>query len=185
MNFMELIELRRSIRHFKSTAVEPEKVACLVEAALRAPSSRGLQPWEFILVDQIEILKKLSKAKPHGSGFLGDAPLGMVICANEEISDVWVEDCSIATIMVQLAAHSLGLGSCWIQIRQRQHQPDMSAETYIADVLKLPARLRVLAMLAIGYPEKEAAPHPKSTLPFTRVFFNEYGYSFFDWTNKK
>ena len=75
--FLSLIEKRRSIRKYKKRPVEPEKIEALAEAALRAPSSRGFNPWEFIVVTDRAMLVKLSGAKPHGSSFLKGAPLGI------------------------------------------------------------------------------------------------------------
>ncbi|VAX32202.1 Nitroreductase, partial [hydrothermal vent metagenome] len=95
--FMPLIRKRRSIRKFLKKEVEAEKIDQLVEAALRAPSSRGLNPWEFIVVTKKDLLEKLSKAKKHGSSFLNNAPLGIVVCADPAKCDVWIEDASIAS----------------------------------------------------------------------------------------
>ena len=99
--FISLIQKRRSIRKFQRKKVETEKVDMLVEAALRSPSSMGRNPWEFIFVTDQSLLEKLSRAKPHGSAFLKDAPLGIVVCADPETSDVWVEDASIAAIFLR------------------------------------------------------------------------------------
>ena len=109
--FIDLIRKRRSIRKYTNDAIEAEKVELLKEAALRPPSSMGHNPWEYVFVTDSQLLAKLSKAKPHGSSFLGDARLGIVVCADPEKSAVWIEDASIATIFIQLAAESLGLGS--------------------------------------------------------------------------
>ena len=76
--FDELIQKRRSIRRFLDQPVEPEKIDRLMEAALRAPSSRGLNPWEFVVVDERPLLETLATCKPHGASFLGQAPLGVV-----------------------------------------------------------------------------------------------------------
>ena len=135
---IELLRKRRSIRKFTAEKIAPEAIETLIEAALRAPSSRGFNPWEIILVDDPELLLKLSEAKHHGAEFLKGAPLGIVVCADSSRSDVWVEDCSIAAIIIQLTAVSLGLGSCWAQIRNRQHDAEKSAETYIRELLGLP-----------------------------------------------
>jgi len=172
---MSLIQKRRSIRKFKTNPVEPEKVDMMVEAALRAPSSRGLQPWELVVVTEQDLLEKLSRAKPHGSAFLANAPLGIVICADPDKSDVWIEDSSIAAIFVQLAAESLGLGSCWIQIRERMHENSETSEEYIFRVMRIPRKLRVEAMIAIGYPDEEKPSHEKDKLHFERVYLNQYG----------
>lgn len=173
--FFSLIEKRRSIRKFKALPVEQEKVDRIIEAALRSPSSRGFNPWRFIVVDQPELLAKLSKAKPHGASFLKGASLGIVICADESRTDVWVEDSSIATIFIQLAAQELGLGSCWIQIRKREHDDVMTAEDYIRDLFNIPDNFRVESMVALGYPDEDKPAHPKESLDMGKVFLNSFG----------
>jgi nitroreductase len=173
--FMDLITKRRSIRRFTADKVEAEKVEILKEAALRAPSSRGINPWEFIFITDRNLLANLSAAKPHGSTFLKDAPLGVVVCADPQKSDVWVEDASIATIFVELAAASLDLGSCWIQIRKRMHDETQSAEAYIANLLNIPSHLKVESMIAIGYPAESKPPHSKEELQNEKVYLNQYG----------
>ena len=107
---MSLIRKRRSIRRFLQKPVEVAKIDVLLEAALRAPSSRGINPWEFIVVTDQDLLERLSEAKHHGSNFLKDAPLGIVVCADPAKSDVWIEDNSIAAIYIQLAAEFVGSG---------------------------------------------------------------------------
>ena len=173
--FLSLIENRRSIRQFQDKAVEAETVATLVEALLRAPTSRGSNSWEFVVVTDRDRLEKLSRAKPHGASFLRNAPLGIVVCGDPQISDVWIENSSIASIYIHLAAASLDLGSCWIQIRERAHDESRSAEAYIANVLGLPAYLKVLSIIAIGYPAENKPPHPKESLSWDRVFLGGYG----------
>ena len=173
--FMDLITKRRSIRRFKSDKVEAEKIELLKEAALRAPSSRGCNPWEFIFITDRNLLEKLAGAKPHGSTFLKDAQIGIVVCADSEKSDVWVEDASIATIFIQLAAKYLELGSCWIQIRKRMHDKTQTAGAYIADQLNIPSHLEVESMIAIGYPAESKSPHPKEELQNEKIHLNQYG----------
>ena len=175
---MSVIRKRRSIREFKTNPVEPEKVDLLVEAALRAPSSRGLQPWEFVVVTDKDLLEKLSRAKPHGSAFVKNAPLAVVVCADPDKSDVWVEDCSIAAILMQLSAESLGLSSCWIQIRERMHDDAESSEGYIAELLRIPKKLKVESVIAIGYPAETKPPHKREELPFDKVYLHLYGNRF-------
>ena len=82
--FLSLVQKRRSIRRYEDKPVEPEKIDRLIEVALRAPSSRGFNPWEFVVVTDPILLEKLSKAKPHGASFLKDASLGIVVCADPE-----------------------------------------------------------------------------------------------------
>ncbi len=118
---LDILRNRRSIRKFKDKEIEPESIEQLKEAALRSPTSRGNNSWRFVFVTDRAKLEELSRAKESGSGFLKGARLGVVISGVEEESDVWVEDCSIASIILQLTGESLGLGSCWIQIRKRMH----------------------------------------------------------------
>jgi nitroreductase len=84
-------------------------------------------------------------------------------------SDVWVEDCSIAAIILQLAGCSLGLGSCWIQIRKRMHSTNFSSEDYIKRVLGFPENLFVESMIAFGYPDEDKEPVPKEQLEYEKI----------------
>lgn len=172
---LEILRKRRSIRRYTSREVEQEKVEYLIESMLRSPSSRSLNPWEFVVVDDPLILQQLSQAKPHGAAFIKDAPLAIVVCAHPEKCDVWIEDCSIASTLLHLAASDCGLGSCWIQIRLRHHSEDQSAGEYVADLLGLAEDMEVEAIVAIGYPAEEKSGHPKETLLYERVNFNKYG----------
>jgi len=172
---LPLLQRRRSIRQFQPRAVEAEKVEVLVEALLRAPSSRGRNPWEFVIVDDPFLLKKLSRAKAHGSAFLDGASLAVVLCGDPERSDVWIEDCAIAATILQLTAESLGLGSCWAQIRLRLHRDGRTAEDYLRPILDLPAELRVLAVVGLGYPDEAKAGYDRDTLEWGKVYRNRFG----------
>ena len=173
--FIPLIRKRRSIRRFQKKEVEPEKIALLVESALRAPSSRGLNPWEFIVVTERVTLDSLSLAKEHGSSFLKNAPLGIVVCANPQQCDVWIEDASIASLFIHIAALSLDLGSCWIQIRERMHNESKTSEDYVRELLHIPENLKLESIVAVGYPDEEKTPHPEEELLYDKVHLNLYG----------
>ncbi|MBR9985103.1 MAG: nitroreductase family protein [Desulfosarcina sp.] len=173
--FIDLLRSRRSIRKFEDRPVEAEKVDLLVEAVLRSPSSRGVNPWEFVVVTDPAIINRLSTAKPHGASFLVSAPLAIVVCADPKRSDVWVEDASIAAIILHLAATDLGLGSCWIQLRKRDYDDSKTAGEFAADVLGLPAEMVVSAIMAIGYPAQQPSPHLKASLQYDKVSVNRYG----------
>ena len=155
---LEILRDRRSIRRYKDRQIEEEKIEQLKEAALRAPSSRGINPWRFVFVTDKPMLEKLSSAKESGSSFLKGAALGVVVAAKQGESDVWVEDCSIASIILQLAGCSLDLGSCWIQIRNRRHSSSMSAEDYVKQTLGLPDEFLVECIISFGYPDEVKRP---------------------------
>lgn len=171
---IELLRKRRSIREFTSEKIDPGTIETLMEAALRAPSSRGINPWEFILVEDPELMRKLSRAKQHGSEFLKKAPLGIVVCADSAKSDVWIEDCSIAAIIIQLTALSVGLGSCWAQIRNRPHDNNKSAETYVQQLLGLPEKIKVVTIIGIGHPAESKSPLAADKLQHDKIRKNRW-----------
>src|SRR5680860_367773 len=151
---IELLRNRRSIRKFTNQSVEEEKQELLKEAVLRSPSSKNINPWEFIFVDDLEIILKLKECKPHGVTPLETAPLAVIICADETKNDVWIEDCSIASILLQITAQSLELGTCWVQVRNRMYSETVTSEKYIQELLGIPENFRILNIITIGYPEK-------------------------------
>jgi nitroreductase len=171
---LPILEKRRSIRKFQAQPVETEKLEALVEAALRSPSSRGRNPWEFVVVTDAARLEKLSRAKAHGAEFLSGAQVAFVVCADREKSDAWIEDSSIAAIILQLTAESLGLGSCWAQIRLRQRKDGTSAEDYVRGILALPPRFAVESIVGIGYPAESKLGHPKQSLEFGKIHYERY-----------
>lgn len=173
--FSSLIEKRRSIRKYEDRQIEKEKVEALIEAALRAPSSMGTNPWRFVIVTERDMLQRLSLSKEHGSSFLAGAALALVVCADPKESTVWIEDASIAAIFIQLQAEDLGLGSCWIQIRERNHSKEKSSERYVAELLGIPDSVRVEAIVAVGYPAEKKRPHGRESLQYQKTYLGTYG----------
>lgn len=171
---IDLLRARRSIRKYENKSIDKESLDILKEALLRCPSSRGINPWMFVFVDDIRLLNQLAKVKEHGSSFLKDATLGIIVCGDETKSDVWTEDCSIASIVVQLTAQSVGLGSCWIQIRKRAHSQDTTAEEYIQNLLGIPTNFKVESIISIGYPAETKKPVPQQSLEFEKIRYNHY-----------
>ena len=171
---LDLLYKRRSIRRYKEISVEQDKIEQLVKAALLAPTSRSLDSQRFIIVDNKEILQKLSISRDYGSSFLKNAPLAIVILGDSSLSDVWVEDTSIAAAFIMIAAQSLSLSSCWIQIRNRTHHENISSDEYIKQLLNIPPEFNVECMIALGYPEEDKAPHTDDKLKYHKVFLNSY-----------
>lgn len=175
MNAMiELIRTRRSIRKYKDTKVEQEKIDILLKAALMSPASKRSNPWSFVVIDDTEIIQQLSTSKPHGADFLKGAPLAIVVCADPQKSDVWVEDTSIASILLQLTAQDLGLGSCWIQVRKRTHENGSYSEAYIQKLLSIPQDIVVESIIAIGYPDEVKTPFQDEKLLKNRLYHNSF-----------
>ncbi len=173
--FSELIKNRRSIRKFTSEELKQEDVVTLFKAALMSPTSKRTNCWQFIAVDDKEILEKLSHCKEHSANFIADAALAIVVLADPLVSDVWIEDASIASIMLQLQAEDLGLGSCWVQIRERCTTEGLSSDEYVRDVLDIPLQLQVLSIIAIGHKGMERKPFDEEHLQWEKIHINKYG----------
>ena len=151
MDFRNLIRKRRSIRKFTDKQISQDDVVELMKAALLSPSSMGKQAWEFVVIEDKETLGKLAKCKDHGSELLSGAALAVAVLGDSSISDVWIEDASIAAIMIQLQAEELGLGSCWVQVRNRYKDNEIPANNIVQDVLNIPEHLQCVCIIAIGH----------------------------------
>lgn len=171
---IELLRTRRSIRKYTEQPVEADKIEILKEAVLRSPSSKGINPWQFIFIDEKETIQKLKVAKNSGTGPLETAPLAVVFCADETVNDAWVEDCSIAAIILQLTAHSLRLGSCWIHFHYRMHNETVTSEQFVRGLLGIPENYRVLCAVTVGYPAKESKGRPFESLQFEKIKVNRF-----------
>ena len=134
-NFSELIKNRRSMRKFTDEELTQDQVVALMKAASMSPSSKRSNSWQFVVVDDKEVLKELSHCKEQASSFIDDAALAIVVMADPLASDVWIEDASIASIMIQLQAEDLGLGSCWVQVRERFTATGMPSDEFVHGIL--------------------------------------------------
>ena len=174
-NMIEFLKTRRSIRKFQDRPVEEEKIEAMMKAALLAPSSKSSRPWHFVVVDDKEKLQKMAESREMGSQFLGGAPLAVLVLAEEKKSNVWVEDCSIASIIIQLAAQELGLGSCWVQMRCRKSADGASAEDNVRHLLDIPSHYAVLSVVAVGHKAREAKPFDEEKMQWEKVHIGKFG----------
>jgi nitroreductase len=173
-NLLELLRKRRSTRKFMETEISPEWVEKLMQAALLSPASKSSNPWEFVLVDDRDMLQALSLSKKAGSKLLDNCSLAVVVLADPAKSDVWVEDTSIASIYLQLQAEDLGLGSCWIQIRCRQTAEGEDSESYVKRHLDIPENYRVESIIAIGVKETSKEPYDLDDLQWEKIHVGKY-----------
>lgn len=177
MTYKTLLK-RRSIRKFKRETLSKETVRKLINAALLSPSSRNIRPWHFVVIDDPETIEMLSQSKPHGSAFLGTAPLAIVVTADTTKSDVWVEDTAIASAVLLLMADELGLGACWCQIRKRPHSDKQSADDYVKKILRLPNEYSVESIIGLGVSDEQIPPYNEDNLLFEKVSSNRFDKSF-------
>ena len=166
---------RRSIRKYQEGAIPEETLRQMMEAPLLAPSSKRSTPWEFILVDDPQLLEQLGQCRAANSAFAAKAQTVVVVAADTEKTDVWVEDASIAAAYLQLQVEELGYGSCWVQVRQRFTAGDESAEAYVRRVVGLPERFGVLCLIAIGRKAEEKKPFDDARLQWNKLHRNGYG----------
>lgn len=169
MDLLETMLKRRSIRQYSGEAIPQAKIDRILQAGLLAPSSRNRLPCEFIVVHDKDMLKKLSDCKASGSAMLADAYCAIVVLGDKEKSDVWVEDCSLALIYMQLMATELELGNCWVQCRLRTSQSGVSSEEYVRDLLSFPENFALEAILALGVPLNQPNPHSFDDLKISKL----------------
>lgn len=157
-NFHDLIINRRSIRKYTDQQIDPEYVKLIIEAGLMAPTSKSSRSWQFIVVKDKDMLERLGNCKPRYATSIARAPLAIVVAADPAKSDAWIEDASVATAYMQLQASDLGLGSCWVQVRDRYGDNGMPSEEYVQEALGMPDTISVLCILSIGYKDEERKP---------------------------
>jgi nitroreductase len=174
-DFSELIKTRRSMRKFTEQELTQDEVVALLKAALMSPTSKRSNGWQFIVVDDKNTLDTLSRCKENGATFLKDAALAIVVAADPMVSDVWIEDASVASLMIQLQAEDLGLGSCWIQIRERFAADGTPADELVHAALDMPLQLQTLSIIAIGHKGMERKPFDEAHLQWEKVHINKYG----------
>ena len=174
-SFSDLIKNRRSMRKFTGEELSQDQVVTLLKAALMSPSSKRSNPWQFIVVDDKETLQQLSICKEMGASFLKDAALAIVVMADPLASDVWIEDAAIASLMIQLQAEDMGLGSCWIQVRERFTATGIPSGDFVHNVLDIPLQLQVLSIVAVGHKGMERKPFNEEHLQWEKVHLGKYG----------
>jgi nitroreductase len=146
----DAIYARRSIRAYLDMDVECEKIEKLLKAAMAAPSACNLQPWEFIVVTEKDVLKQVKSTLAEGNY---NAPVAIVVCGNPTNipweGDGWMQDCGAAVENMLIAAPALGLGSVWIG------GFDSDALTQLLDI---PAHVHPMAVIFFGYPAQQKKP---------------------------
>lgn len=173
MDALECMRTRRSIRKFLNKPVEFDKVLRICEAGSWAPSSGNLQNWRFVVLTERDLIKTLPQHCLNQDYV--NAPVVIVICASDELVEKHygirgsrlysVQNCSAAIENMLLAAHALGLGSCWIGAFD---------EEKVMELLNVPGHARPQALLVFGYSDE--VPVTKRLRGLANVvYFNSYG----------
>jgi nitroreductase len=152
----DLVISRRSIRRYEERIVPKSLLDKVLEAGRVAPSAKNIQPWHFIVITKEEVRKQFSKWRY--SSFFTESPVIIVGCAdhsNKKVSKWSTIDVTIALQNMVIAAHALGLGTCWIGCFE---EPEAS------QTLGVPNNYKIVAMLSLGYPTSISQGPRKKTL---------------------
>lgn len=164
MELKNILNSRRSVRKFSPVKVEREKLERIAQMALQAPSSRNTRSTRLVIVEQKEILEKLSTMRDYGAAFMKDAAAAILVVGDKEASDLWLDNCVITATILQLAVVDEGLASCWVHVNDRpclKAEPEgAKADDYVRELLELPARYGILCAVALGYSDFQPAPLP-------------------------
>ena len=159
MDFLEVIEKRRSVRKYSDRPVEKEVLDAIVKVAQTAPSSRNCKSSAFMIIEDKDTLEALSQMRDSGSGLLAGAPAAVVVMGDQTKTDLWVDNCAISATFVQLAVTAMDLVSCWVHVNGRPRlkaDPEgAAAEDYVTELLGIKDGLRPYCVVAIGYPVEE------------------------------
>ncbi len=163
MDVYDCIRNRRSVRSYRDTAIEDEKLERVLDAARLAPSASNRQNWKFIVVKDRDMRVRLAEAA-RGQTFVAEAPAVIAACATKTDHVMLcghpshLIDVAIAIDHMTLAARELGLGSCWIGAFDRET---------VEKLLHVPAGAEVIGLLPIGYPKEWPMPASRKTLDET------------------
>lgn len=148
---MNTIFTRRSIRSFTREAVSDSDIDKMLHALMQAPSAGNQQPWEVIVVRDINRLEKLSGVSPYAK-MTADASVAFILLANEaghKYTKFWQQDLAAATMNLLLQAAELGLGAVWLGVAPEEERMD-----YIRKLFKLPKHLLPFSVVPVGHSEK-------------------------------
>jgi nitroreductase len=170
MEVLEAIRTRRSIRKFQNRPVPGELVRQMLEAAMFAPSARNAQPWQFVVIEDRQMLVSYGRKHPNAE-MAAQAPLGILVCGDKELElspGYWPVDCAAAVQNLLLAAHALGLGAVWTGVYPRE---DRMAT--LRQMCQLPEPVMPHSLILIGYPA-ESPTTPERFKP-ERVHRDRFG----------
>lgn len=173
-DFNTLLVNRRSYRKYSDEPLSGDEVQLILEAALLSPTSKNSHSWEFVVVEDKEMLAKLSRCKAQNAAFIANSALSVVVLGNPLITDVWIEDAAIAAINMQLQAEALGVGSCWVQVRGRNFTETMTSGEYVNELLEIPMPLEAVCMITFGRKEKQRNPNNPDNLKWEKIHIGKF-----------
>lgn len=152
---------RTSVRQYTDQPVSEDVKEAILRAGMAAPSGVNRQPWEFILIEDPEVLSELADSLPYAK-MAAKAPMAIAVCGNsqrfleDEDATLWVQDLSAASENILLAAHALGLGGVWTCLYPHSDRMETASR-----ILALPEGIVPFSLIPIGYPARDHAPIDK------------------------
>lgn len=174
MELLDLMKTRHSIRKYTAEKVSTQDLEKILQAGMLSASGKNTRPWEFIVVREKEVLKEMASARSFGAQMLTGADTAIVVIADTNKTDTWIEDCAVAMANMHLAAHSLGVGSSWIQGRLRETKNGQSTEEFLRALLGFPDNYKLVAMLSLGMPNEEKPASKVEDLPVEKIHWGKY-----------
>ncbi len=147
---------RKSVRKYSNKPVEQDKIDLIVKSAMSAPSAKNLQPWEFLVVTDKNLLKQIAKYIPNAS-YSKKSQFAIIVCGDKNVSEkFWIQDCSAVTENILLVVESLDLGAVWCAVYPYEDKVEK-----IQKLFKLPDNIVPLNVIPVGYPKKKETPKQK------------------------
>ena len=161
-DFLQIIKTRRSCRKYKKEQITDEELKAVLEAGTYAPTSRGMQSPYIVAVQNEELRKQLASMNAHVMGVTSnpyyDAPTYVLVLVPADANNP-IQDGSCVLENMMLAAHAIGLGSCWIH---REREMFLLPKAKTDEVVGTARRSGRYSALALGYPAEEPAqPKPR------------------------
>jgi nitroreductase len=155
LDAIEALKTRRSVRVYKEDPVPREMIEEIIDTARLAPSANNTQPWEFVVVTEPETRKKIADLADYGK-FIAQS--GACVAVFAKGVKHYLEDGSAATENILVAAHALGLGTCWVAGYKKDYADP------IAKLLGIPESHHLVSLISLGYPAEEPEAHGKRGL---------------------
>lgn len=169
MNTFEVLKKRHSIRRYSGEAIPEDKLEQIIQAGLLSAASRAIRPWQLTVIKNKEILQKMPACRAAGAKMLEGAECCIIVTADPQACDVWIEDCSIVMSNMHNMATDLGVGSCWIQGRLRETADGRTTEEYLNELIGLPEGHKLEAMLSLGMPGEVKPETDLESLRYDKV----------------
>lgn len=174
MELLDLMKTRHSIRKYTDERIRTQDLEQILQAGMLSASGKNTRPWEFVVVRDKSVLEKMASARSMGAQMLAEADAAIVVIADADKTDTWIEDCSIVMANMHLMAHSLGVGSCWIQGRLREAKNGQQTEEFLRSLLGFPVKYKLLAILSLGMPNEQKKASELEELPKEKIHWERY-----------